>query len=88
MLVHANPPVSRNGCYQDNGDTVYSFASDYIFRQLVKIRSEQMLASAVILFNDKGLVTRRRDLDAASALFKKVCLWLKPLHGQITAASV
>ena len=87
MVVHANPPVSRNGYYQYNGDTVYSFASDYIFKQLVERHSKRMLARAATFF-DEGIYKNRQDPDAASVLFKKVCLWLKPFKGQITAASV
>ena len=49
MLVHINPPVAGDGGHEYNGDTVYSFASDYVFQELVKLHTPQMLAEALFI---------------------------------------
>ena len=84
-LVHINPP-STNGHFQYDGQAMYSFASDYVFRQLLEKQRVQMLAGAVGLFNT-GVATETCGAVSAGNLFEKICLWLKPLGGQsITAA--
>ena len=84
-LVHINPP-STNGYFQYDGQAMYSFASDYVFRQLLEKHRVQMLAGAAGLFNT-GVATETCGAVSAGNLFEKICLWLKPLGNQsITAA--
>jgi len=95
MLVHINPPlvaVAGDGDGEDNfdykGETVYSFASDFIFQWLVSKNNAQMLAGAVGMFN-AGAASEAYGAVSAGNLFEKICLWLKPLNGQhISAASL
>jgi hypothetical protein len=84
-LVHINPP-STNGHFQYDGQATYSFASDYVFRQLLEKHRVQMLTGAGGLFNT-GVATETFGAVSAGNLFEKICLWLKPLDDQsITAA--
>jgi hypothetical protein len=88
MLVHINPPMSSDGDYEYDGKTVYSFASDYVFKQLMEKHNGQMLARAIGLFNS-GAASETIGAASAGNLFEKVCLWLKPLDGKcITADSL
>ena len=88
MLIHINPPVSSDGNFKYDGETLYSFASDDIFQRLVGKHNAQMLAGAVGMFNI-GAASETYGAVSAGNLFEKICLWLKPLDGQlITAAAL
>ena len=87
MLVHINPPVSANGDFQYDGRKVYSFASDIIFQKLVDTYESIMLAGAIGIFNS-GVAEQTYGSVSAGNLFEKICLWLKPLEGRITATSL
>ena len=77
MLVHMNPSMSDDGDYEYSGSTVYSFASDAIFQQLVEKHKVQMLAGAVAMFNCRA-ASESYGTVSSDNLFAKVCLWLKP----------
>lgn len=81
MLVHVNPPLSSavgRGPYLD----VYSFASDYVFRMLAERHRNMMLAGAADLLNRYN-ASEMLGFESAGNLFEKVCLWLKPLDGDL-----
>jgi hypothetical protein len=80
MLVHINPPMSAAGDFDYNKNTVCTFASDAIFKELMKVHSTKMLAGAVGMFN-AGVACESYGAVSAGKLFEKVCLWLKPLDG-------
>ena len=85
MLVHINPSISDDGEY-DYTDTVYSFASDFIFQNLMEKHNVAMLAGAVGMFNC-GAASETNAAVSAGNLFEKICLWLKPLNGQRIVAT-
>ena len=86
MIVHINPPMEE-GKFVYDGTVVYSLASDEIFRRLEVLHNTQMLAGAVNLFNS-GAATEKYGAAAAGNLFEKICLYLMPLNGTITAAKL
>ena len=80
MLVHINPPsagnVSVNFDYE--GETVYLFASDFVFKWLVnKYNAQMLVAQEVDIFN-AGSSSATNGAVSANNLFEKICLWLKP----------
>jgi hypothetical protein len=73
ILVHINPPLSAAGDFDDNKNTVYTFASDAIFQMLAKKHRTQMLAGAVDMFN-VGVASEPYNAVSVGKLFEKVCL--------------
>ena len=86
MIVHINPPLV-NGKFVYDGIVKHSFASDQIFQQLQDMHRVQMLAGAVGMFNS-GAASETYGAVSAGNLFEKICLYLKPLNGTITAAKL
>eukprot|EP00595_Chromulina_sp_UTEXLB2642_P002240 CAMPEP_0196763062 /NCGR_PEP_ID=MMETSP1095-20130614/3325_1 /TAXON_ID=96789 ORGANISM="Chromulina nebulosa, Strain UTEXLB2642" /NCGR_SAMPLE_ID=MMETSP1095 /ASSEMBLY_ACC=CAM_ASM_000446 /LENGTH=206 /DNA_ID=CAMNT_0042115435 /DNA_START=305 /DNA_END=925 /DNA_ORIENTATION=- len=81
MLIHINPcwnNTTKEWMY--NGVQVYSFASDEIFKLMLKYYEKSLLAQAIRLF-DEGSRFASNMLGSASAgnFFEKVCLWLVPI---------
>ena len=65
-LVHINPPFT-SGHFKYDGQAMYSFASDNVFRQLLEKHRVQILAGAVVSFNT-GVAT-----ETCGAV---LCLWV------------
>ena len=86
MIVHINPPMV-DGKFVYDGIVEYSFASDKIFQRLEAMYNTQMLAGAAGMFNS-GVASENYGAVSAGNLFEKICLYLKPLNGTITAAKL
>ena len=82
-LVHINPPRDAEDRYMySDSNLVYTFASDFAFKELSEHYRIGLLAEAAALFNAGGDIACN-TLGGASAgnLFEKLCLWLAPLAG-------
>ena len=84
LLVHINPRTDPAGQVDYDADTLpdYTFASDYVFQQLVKRHRPKMLPAAVEFFQKQGIAAERYGAYAAGKLYEQVCLWLQPLDGR------
>ena len=76
MILHKNPPWSpehNDWLYEQR--SVYSFASDEIFKSFAEKHRVRLLAEPINLSND-GVASEVYNL------FEKICLWLKPIANQ------
>ena len=87
MLVHINPPKSDSGEYKYDGRAEYSFASNYVFLEIVNKNLEKVLMQAINIFNC-GVASETFGPVTAGFMFEKICLWLKPLNGKIITDSL
>ena len=84
LLIHMNPPRSDDGRFMYSAKKlVYTFASDYIFRELCTLHRTVLLSDASALFR-AGVDFACDKLGDGSAgnLFEKLCLWLAPVAGR------
>lgn len=78
-LIHVNPLSDEEGTVS-YASVVYTFASDWIFLQLQHMYNEQLVNSALGMFNAGGSVaSESHGPVSAGHLFEKICLWLAPI---------